>query len=329
MAPDPADPRRARRGLRRWRLVAILAILVALVALFGRRDLLPVGPHIARVTVSGMIGEDSRRTEAITALAGDTNVRAVLLVINSPGGSVGGGESLHDAVAYVAAVKPVVAVMQGVAASAAYMMAAPATRIVARPSTLTGSIGVFLQTGDVGDLLSRLGIQTEALVSGPLKDQPNFFHGMTPQGRQVMQGIVNDLYDQFVTIVATGRHMTPEAVRSLADGRAYTGRQALPLGLVDRLGEERDARVWLATAKGIPLTTTVVDVHTRPHPGLVSRVVGVFGRSMGEAIADGAAPTLLETAKTLVSQRLTLDGAWALWQLPPSAVSNATGDAGP
>ncbi len=328
MAPDPADPRRARRGLRRWRLVAVVAILVALVALFGRRDILPVGPHIARVTVSGMIGEDSKRTNAVSALADDKDVRAVLLVINSPGGTVGGGESLHDAVAHVAAVKPVVAVMQGLAASAAYMIAAPATRIVARPSTLTGSIGVFLQTGDVGDLLSRLGIQTEALVSGPLKDQPNFFHGMTPQGRQVMQGIVNDLYDQFVTIVATGRHMTPEAVRSIADGRAYTGRQALPLGLVDQLGEERDARVWLASTKSIPLSTKIVDLQTKPRPGLVSRVIGVFGRGVGEALAEGAAPSLLETAKTLVSQRLTLDGAWALWQLSPAVDSNATGDVG-
>ena len=120
--------------------------------------------------------------------------------------------------------------MGGTAASAAYMISAPATRIFARSATLTGSIGVILETGEVSGLLGKLGITADALISGPLKDQPSVTHPLSPAGRAYLQGVVADLYDQFVTIVATGRHMPADRVRALADGRAYTGRQALGLG---------------------------------------------------------------------------------------------------
>ena len=122
----------------------------------------------------------------------------------------------------------------------------PAARIFARDATLTGSIGVILQTGEVSGLLGKLGVSAEAITSGPLKDQPSFTRPLTPQGREYLRGLVADMYDQFVTMVAIGRHMDPARVRELADGRAYTGRQALALGLVDQIGGEIEARAWLA-----------------------------------------------------------------------------------
>ena len=162
--------------------------------------------------------------------------------IDSPGGSVAGGEALHDAIGRVAAKKPVVAVMGGEAASAGYMIAVPAARIFAREATLTGSIGVLLETGEASGLLGKIGITADAITSGPLKDQPSFTRPLTDQGREVLQALVMDMYDQFVGMVATGRHMDPARVRELADGRAYTGRQALKLGLIDAIGGEREAR---------------------------------------------------------------------------------------
>jgi protease IV len=295
------DRRRLRRRLVFWRVFAVLAVAVAAVVAL-RGDLPVIGAHVARLSVTGIITEDRKLTEAVTKLADDSSVKALIVSIDSPGGSVAGGESLHDAISVVAAKKPVVAVMRGVAASAGYMIAVPATRIFASGTTLTGSIGVLLETGEVSGLLGKLGVSAEAITSGPLKDQPSFTRPLTPQGRDVLHGLVMDLYDQFVGMVAAGRHMDPEKVRQLADGRAYSGRQALPLGLVDELGGEREARAWLAANKAVSASLPVEDVTT--------------SSLAGRALAGSLAPIFTEVWKIVVSQGVTLDGAWALWQRP-------------
>ncbi len=291
------DRRRLKRRLFVWRLVAVLALVLAvLVALSGQEGLVALRPSVVRLSVSGLIIEDRDLVRQVRALATDASAAALIVAINSPGGSVAGGESLHDAIARVAAVKPVVVVMGGLAASAGYMIAVPAARIFAREATLTGSIGVLLQTSEVGGLLDKLGIGAVTIVSGPLKDQPSLTHPLSPEGRAVLQGLVNDMYDQFVQMVAAGRHMDPDAVRKLADGRAYTGRQALKLGLVDAIGGESEARAWLASEKSIDVDLPVRDLTTR---SLVQRA---FGASLGAVW------------KSFLSQWVTLDGAWAVWQ---------------
>lgn len=295
------DRRRLKRRLFFWRGAAVLAVVLAVVIALNGREGLPVGrDHVARLTVTGLIGEDRKLTEAVTKLADSDRVKALVLVIDSPGGSVAGGESLHAAIARVAAKKPVVAVMGGLAASAGYMIAAPAQRIFAREATLTGSIGVLLETGEVSGLLDKLGVTAEAIVSGPLKDQPNLAHPLSPQGREVLRGLVMDMYDQFVLMVAAGRHMDPDRVRALGDGRAYTGRQALKLGLIDAIGGEKEARAWLAETKGVSDTLPVDDLTTGGLAQLAfgGHIGGLFGGIW----------------KSVFSQGLTLDGAWALWQ---------------
>src|SRR6478672_6664414 len=213
------DRRRLKRRLFVWRSLAVLAVLAAvLVALRGQH----VGlgrSHLARLMVSGIITDDRKLNETVTKLADDDSVKALIVAINSPGGSVAGGEALHDAIAHVADKKPVVAVMGGTAASAGYMVAVPAARIFAREATLTGSIGVLLETGEVSGLLKSIGVNAEAITSGPLKDQPSFTKPLSPEGREVLQGLVLDMYDQFVGMVANGRHMDAARVRELADGR--------------------------------------------------------------------------------------------------------------
>src|ERR1700722_1729709 len=224
------DRRRLKRRLVFWRVFSVLAVIVAVLAGMHGAGLATTGAYITRVSVNGLITEDHKVTDAIDKLADDSRVKAVILSINSPGGSVAGGETIHDAIARVAAKKPVVVTMGGLAASAGYMIALPATRIFARDATLTGSIGVLLETGEVSGLLGKLGISAEVVRSGPLKDEPSLVRPLSPEGKDVLQGLVNDMYDQFVGMVAAGRHMDPAKVRALGDGRAYTGRQALSLG---------------------------------------------------------------------------------------------------
>ena len=255
------DRRRLKRRLFFWRLIAIVAVVGAVG--YALRSAAPVslaGQHITRVTVSGIITEDRKLIEALDALTHDKSVAAVMLAVDSPGGSVAGGESLHDALVRVAAAKPLVTVMGGTAASAGYMISVPAARIFASDATLTGSIGVILETGNVGGLLDRVGVQSDPIVSGPLKDQPSFSHPTSAAGREYLQALVGDLFGQFVSIVAQGRHLDEAKVRELADGRAYDGRQALTLGLVDEIGGERAARDWLAKEKAVGADLPVQDL---------------------------------------------------------------------
>jgi protease-4 len=296
------DRRRLKRRIVVWRTLAVVALIgAALVVWRGQAGILG-GPRVARLTVSGIITQDRKLDDQVVKLAADNRVKALIVEIDSPGGSVAGGESLHDAIAQVAAKKPVVVVMDGIAASAGYMIAVPAARIFAQSGTLTGSIGVLLPTGEVSGLLKTLGVSVDDITSGPLKDQPSFTKPMTPEGRAVLQGLVMDMYDQFVEMVATGRHMDPDKVRQLGDGRAYTGRQALKLGLVDAIGGEHAARAWLATDRDVPTTLPVDEVTT---DGLAARM---FAGSLSELFATAW--------KSVFSQGVMLDGAWAVWQRP-------------
>jgi protease-4 len=294
------DRRRLKRRLVMWRTLAVLALIAAVLVVWRGQAGTLGGPRVARLTVSGIITQDRKLDDAVVKLAGDNRVKALIVEIDSPGGSVAGGEALHDAIAQVAAKKPVVAVMDGIAASAGYMIAVPAARIFAQASTLTGSIGVLLPTGEASGLLKTLGVSVDDITSGPLKDQPSFTKPMTPEGRAVLQGLVMDMYDQFVEMVATGRHMDPDKVRQLGDGRAYTGRQALKLGLVDAIGGEHAARAWLATDRDVPTTLPVDEVST---DGLAAQM---FAGSLSELFATAW--------KSVFSQGVMLDGAWAVWQ---------------
>jgi len=296
------DRRRLKRRLIWWRTLAVLVLVGAALVVWHEEGGVVEGACVARLTVSGLITENRKLNEQVTALADDTRVKALIVEIDSPGGSVAGGEALHNAIAAVAANKPVVAVMDGIATSAGYMIAVPAVRIFAMSGTLTGSIGVLLPTGEASGLLKTLGVSVEDITSGPLKDQPSYTKPLTPEGREVLHGLVMDLYDQFVEMVAVGRHMDPDKVRALADGRAYTGRQALKLGLVDAIGGESQARIWLAQTRDVPVNLPVDQVTTG---GLVARW-----------FADSLSNLFVGAWKSVFSQGVMLDGAWALWQRP-------------
>lgn len=292
------DRKHLKRRLVFWRVAAVAALAAAVLGWLGTGNfpLLGARAHVAVLKVDGIITDDPARDLAVEKLATEPDVKALIVAIDSPGGSVAGGEALHDAIAEVAAKKPVVAVMGPLAASAAYMIAVAADRIYAREGTLTGSIGVILETGEVSGLLAKLGITAETIVSGPLKDQPSLTAPISPEGRQVLQGLVDNLFGQFVAMVAAGRHMSVEAVKALADGRAYTGQQALKLGLIDAIGGAGAARAWLASAHGIPQSLPAVSLDSS----------GLSWHGLGASFGG--------LLKVFLSQEVNLDGALAIWQ---------------
>jgi protease-4 len=287
--------RRLKRALAWWRAGAILLGAALIVVVISRATDLPGRPYIARLDVSGIITEDPERDRLLDDLTGDGKVRAVIVAIDSPGGTVVGGEQLFRRLRAVAAKKPVVAVMGTLATSAGYMTALGADHLVAHEGTITGSIGVILQATDVTGLLAKLGISTEAIKSAPLKAVPNPFEPLTPEAREATRAVVLDLYDMFVTMVAERRALPRDEALRLADGRVFTGRQALKAKLVDALGGEDAARAWLKDKRGIDRSLPVRDVAPE-------RDLSVW-----------SAARSLVAGKTVLSERLTLDGVISLW----------------
>lgn len=309
------DRRRLKRSRGLWRALAVIVVAVGIGAALVGNDLpgggLPGigGPHLLRLTVSGAIAEDRRLVEAVDRASRNASVKGLILVVDSPGGTVAGGESLHAALSrFRAAGKPVVATLTGTAASAGYMIAMPAERVWAREGTVTGSIGVLLQSFEAGEALRRLGVSAEAITSGALKDQPSPFRPLTEEGRAALRAVVNDLHAQFVGMVARGRNMPEERVLEIADGRVLTGRQAVAAGLVDAIGGEAEARGHLALAHGIGRETPVRDLRTRD---LTDRA---FGASWAEAFGEGMAAGLARALKTYFLEWVGVDGVRAVWQ---------------
>lgn len=291
------DRRRLKRRLSVWRTIAALSLIAAALLLVTRgvTDAPWQKSYIARLDVSGIISEDRERDETLARIAKNNAIRALIVHINSPGGTVVGGENLYRELRQIAEQKPVVAVMGTLATSGGYMAAIGADRILARSGTITGSIGVILQTTDITGLLAKLGVEAEAIKSAPLKAVPNPLEPLTEEGREATRVLVMDMYNLFVDLVSERRQMPRDTVVKLADGRVYTGRQAADNKLIDALGAEPEARDWLAAERGIPRATPVREVKVdRKDEGLRGMIQSVVG-------------------KALFSERLTLDGLVSVW----------------
>ncbi len=290
------DRRRLKRGVAVWRALAIVAVIALIVVALGRFALDgPVGGnYIARLWVTGLIVDEPARAELLAEIADDSDIKALIVRINSPGGTMAGSEALFLSLSAVARQKPVIAVMDGTAASGGYMAALAAEHIIARNSTITGSIGVILQTADVSEMLADLGIMTEAIKSAPLKGVPSPFEPLDESGRAASQAIVDDMYDLFVGLVAERRGLEPAAATALADGRVFTGRQAVANGLVDEIGGEAEALAWLESKSGVSSTLPLYDLDAEEAEDIVGRLVSSF---------RGA----------VLPRRLMLDGLLAVW----------------
>lgn len=259
------ERRRLRRRLAFWRILAILAVIVGVLAFLGRESAAPLGPHIARVRIEGIILDDPRRSRVLRELAEANRVAAVMVVVNSPGGTVAGSEALYEDLRAIAAKKPLVAVMSEAAASGGYIAALASDHIVARGNTLTASIGVVAEIPSIKGLLESVGIEVTRVKSGPLKGEPNFVEPPSEEVLEAQRALITDAYEWFRGLVAERRRLSGEALDRVADGRVLTGRQALAAGLIDAIGGEETARRWLAEERDIGEDLRVVDYDWREH----------------------------------------------------------------
>lgn len=312
------ERRALRRRLAIWRVGAIalvgLVIVVGALATFGGDERKP-GPreaHIAKVEISGVIMDDEKRQKLLKDID-KSEAKGVLLVVNSPGGGVTASEDIYLAVRKIAEKRPVVAVVETLAASGGYIAAIAADRIVARETSITGSIGVLAQYPNFTGLLEKLGVQVESVKSSPLKAAPNGVEPTSPEARKALEALILDSYAWFKTLVAERRKLDGEGLATVVDGRVFTGRQALGLKLVDEIGGEDQAIAWLGT-KGVDVDLPVRE--WKPDQGGLARL-GLAGMAASAADALGF-PALGAALRSGGDGRpLMLDGLLALWQ--PSA----------
>ena len=278
-----------------WRTFAVLAVIALIIFQFGSFDTIKDKNHIAVLNVSNIITDNPKRSKALIKVANDDLIKALIVNIDSPGGTVVGGEALYLHLREVSSKKPVVAVISDLATSAGYMTAIAADKIFARQSSITGSIGVIIQTTDITVLLDKIGIKPEAIKSSPLKAQPSPLEPMSNKTRSATRLVVEDIFNMFIDMVSTRRNMNRQTVKKLADGRIYTGRQAVKNGLIDAIGGEKEALNWLSSAKNIDKHLPLKLLRFDEEESFLKKILDRF------------------LGKILISDGLRLDGLVSLW----------------
>lgn len=305
------DRRSLRRRLTIWRALAVVAVIVALFVVgAGSDEWSGLGSkQIARITVSGTITEDREQLELLKKIADSDKVAALLVFVNSPGGTTTGGEALFGALRDVAKKKPVVAQFGTVAASAGYIVGLGADHIVTRANTITGSVGVLIQWPEVSQMLDKLGIKFNEIKSGNLKAVPSPFEPLNEEGQKVTQSMIDEGFKWFLGLVEERRGIKPDQIPGLTQGRVFTGREAVQLKLVDAIGGEDEAVEWLRSVRNVDKSLKVVDWKPET-PGSFG-----FFSSIGSAAASFFNHTYLGQmlARDPSVSGLGLDGFISVW----------------
>ncbi len=310
------DRRRLKRNLTIWRVLAILAVVAAIAFAASRDDGSGSGfglgrDHIARVTISGFIGDNRARHDLLTKLRKNRNVKAVIVAVDSPGGTTTGGEALYQDLRELAEAKPVAAVFGTAATSAAYLAGIATDYIVSRGNTITGSVGVIFQWAEVSDLLGKLGVKFEEVRSGALKAKPSPFTPADEETRRLTDELVKESQVWFTGLVAERRKAVAPALDEIKTGRIYTGRQALKIGLVDEIGDERTAIKWFTDARHVKPDLKVRDWKPEPRSA-----VSLFDSSIASIAAKLGLGSLLGEgvlSELDVLKDRPLDGLFSIW----------------
>ncbi|MBO9122467.1 MULTISPECIES: signal peptide peptidase SppA [unclassified Rhizobium] len=307
-----ADRRRLRRKVGFWRVVAVLLLLALALAIYGFlfADNANRRPHVAHVTISGLITDDSELLERLAKIKDEDAVKALVVSISSPGGTTYGGERIFKAIRAIAAKKPVVSDVRTLAASAGYMIATAGDTIIAGDSSITGSIGVIFQYPQVKPLLDKIGVSMEEIKSSPLKAEPSSFHPASDEAKAMINNMIVDSYAWFVDLVADRRKLPREDVLKLADGTIFTGRQALKMKLIDQLGGDDEIRAYLAT-KNVSKDLPEIDWNKKSSTpfllaGAASQILTLLGYGDLARSQDLAG---------ILPQKLLLDGLVSVWQV--------------
>lgn len=240
----------------------LLLVVISIILVVFQKSI-PMGNQIALIRIEGLITDSRDATEDIKEYVKNPSIKAIVLRIDSPGGAVGPAQEIYEEVRKAAAKKKVIVSMGSVAASGGYYIASPATKIMANPGTLTGSIGVIMEIPNISGLMDKLGIRTEVVKSGRHKDIASIFRGVGKEEREILQGVLDNVHGQFIRAVAEGRNMLPSDVEKVADGRVFTGEQALKKGLIDELGNLEDAVQAAAKLSGIKGEPAIVSKKER------------------------------------------------------------------
>ena len=310
------DRRRLRRKLTFWRVLAV-AIAIAAIGVVGtlvsrgRAGFTTTG-SIARVTIEGLIRSDQDRVEALERLE-KSKADAVIVHINSPGGTTAGSEQLYDSLMRLKAKKPLVVVVEGLAASGGYITAIAADHIIAQQTSLVGSIGVLFQFPNFSEVLKTIGVKVEEVKSSPLKAAPNGFEPTSAEARDTLDALVKDSYAWFKGIVKDRRGLDDAQLEKVADGRVFTGRQAVDLKLVDQIGDEKTAVAWLVENKGVDKDLPVRDYKLTPRFGDLTFLKTAASITLDALGLGGIARQIEQTGVTQAVDRLSLDGMLALW----------------
>ena len=240
----------------------ILIFFISLLFVFFQKNM-PIGDRVALIRVEGPIFDSKDTIDELKEHLKDPSIKAIIMRIDSPGGAVAPSQEIYEEVRKAATKKKIVVSMGSVAASGGYYIASPATRIVANPGTLTGSIGVIMEIPNFAGLMNKLGIKSEVVKSGRHKDIASVFRGIKKEDREILQNVLDNVHDQFILAVAEGRKMLLEDVRKIADGRIFTGEQALKVGLIDEIGNLEDAVKVAGKLSGIKGEPEVVSKKER------------------------------------------------------------------
>ncbi len=311
------DRRRMRRKLTFWRVFAVvifaLAVVGAAVQVSNRTGFAGAGAYLARVTIKGLIRDDQERAQLLDRLARASTARAVVVHVDSPGGTTAGSEQLYDALMRLKDKKPLVIVVDGLAASGGYITALAGDHIVAKQTSLVGSIGVLFQYPNVVDLLDKIGVKVESIKSSPLKAAPNGYEPTSPEARAAIESIIRDSYAWFRGLVQDRRHLNDDELQAVADGRVFTGHQGIGLRLVDEIGDERAGIAWLASAKGVDSKLPVRDYQLHSRFGDLPFLHAMAAAALDAAGLSTLARRIDDWGGVQAVERLNLDGLLALW----------------
>jgi protease-4 len=311
------DRRRLRRKLTFWRVLAIVLVVIGIAGATAmgsnRLGFTGVRPYIARVTITGLIRGDRDRVEQLDRLSRSTMARAVIVHVDSPGGTTAGSEQLYNSLSRLREKKPLVIVVDSLAASGGYITALAGDHIVAQQTSLVGSIGVLFQFPNFTDLLDKVGVKMEAVKSTPLKASPDGFEPTSPEARAALNSIIQDSYAWFKGIVQDRRHMSDSELQTAADGRVFTGHQAIDLKLIDELGDEHKALDWLAKEKNVDAKLPIRDYQLQSRFGDLP-FLHAAARAALDAMGLTALAQRLDASGAFAAvERLNLDGLLALW----------------
>ncbi len=289
-----------KRRLLLWRIIALVSafFLVLSWASWGAGSS-DDDSFIARITIDEIILSNQERIALLDQVMERQSAKALLVHINSPGGSMVGSEDIYNRLRQISETKPVVIVMDEIATSGGYLAALGGDWIIAHEGTITGSVGILFQNIEIGELLSKIGVDVQSVRSGTLKARPDIFEKMDAASRQILRGIVDASQNYFIQLVTARRGIDARTQDIVADGRIFSGRQALELGLIDEIGGQTEA-ISRLEQRGVPEGLPIRDVEHEDDQKLWELFLN--------DILDGLA------GKTMIQERLKLDGLIALWQ---------------